>query len=158
MVKTLERDRYALCEKHVIVPFCCSYQVYRYLAGCFGLISCRHYLRHHCHLSQLSENFTLETSFPSKTTLRFLQRFGLFHYPFPRYAKMNEWRASPGCLNRTFAGIQRETHRRLVSTVTTNIFEAETRNFDRKFFKSVKTCMVCEVICGQSHWKGGGRP
>ena len=44
MVKTLERDRYALCEKHVIVPFCCSYQVYRYLAGCFGLISCRHYL------------------------------------------------------------------------------------------------------------------
>ena len=23
---------------------------------------------------------------------------------------MNEWRASPGCLNRTFAGIQRETH------------------------------------------------
>ena len=45
MVKTLERDRYALCEKHVIVPFCCSYQVYRYLAGCFGLISCRHYLR-----------------------------------------------------------------------------------------------------------------
>ena len=45
MVKTLERNRYALCEKHVIVPFCCSYQVYRYLAGCFGLISCRHYLR-----------------------------------------------------------------------------------------------------------------
>lgn len=44
MVKTLERHRYALCEKHVIVPFCCSYQVYRYLAGCFGLISCRHYL------------------------------------------------------------------------------------------------------------------
>ena len=44
MVKTLERDRYALCEKHVIVPFCCSYQVYRYLAGCFGLISCRRYL------------------------------------------------------------------------------------------------------------------
>ena len=44
MVKTLERDRYALCEKHVIVPFCCSYQVYRYLADCFGLISCRHYL------------------------------------------------------------------------------------------------------------------
>ena len=44
MVKTLEGDRYALCEKHVIVPFCCSYQVYRYLAGCFGLISCRHYL------------------------------------------------------------------------------------------------------------------
>ena len=44
MVKTLERDRYTLCEKHVIVPFCCSYQVYRYLAGCFGLISCRHYL------------------------------------------------------------------------------------------------------------------
>lgn len=46
MVKTLERHRYALCEKHVIVPFCCSYQVYRYLAGCFGLISCRHYLGH----------------------------------------------------------------------------------------------------------------
>ena len=45
MVKTLERHRYALCEKHVIVPFCCSYQVYRYLAGCFGLISCRHYLK-----------------------------------------------------------------------------------------------------------------
>ena len=45
MVKTLERDRYALCEKHVIVPFCCSYQVYRYLAGCFGLISGRHYLK-----------------------------------------------------------------------------------------------------------------
>ena len=45
VVKTLEGDRYALCEKHVIVPFCCSYQVYRYLAGCFGLISCRHYLR-----------------------------------------------------------------------------------------------------------------
>ena len=45
MVKTLEGDRYALCEKHVIVPFCCSYQVYRYLAGCFGLISCRHYLK-----------------------------------------------------------------------------------------------------------------
>ena len=45
MVKTLERDRYTLCEKHVIVPFCCSYQVYRYLAGCFGLISCRHYLK-----------------------------------------------------------------------------------------------------------------
>ena len=44
MVKTLERDRYALCEKHVIVPFCCSHQMYRYLAGCFGLISCRHYL------------------------------------------------------------------------------------------------------------------
>ena len=44
MVKTLEGDRYALCEKHVIVSFCCSYQVYRYLAGCFGLISCRHYL------------------------------------------------------------------------------------------------------------------
>ena len=44
MAKTLEGDRYALCEKHVIVPFCCSYQVYRYLAGCFGLISCRHYL------------------------------------------------------------------------------------------------------------------
>src|SRR5699024_2414803 len=44
VVKTLERHRYALCEKHVIVPFCCSYQVYRYLAGCFGLISCRHYL------------------------------------------------------------------------------------------------------------------
>lgn len=44
MVKTLERHRYALCEKHVIVPFCCSYQVYRYLAGCFALISCRHYL------------------------------------------------------------------------------------------------------------------
>ena len=34
--------RYA--KKHVIVPFCCSYQVYSYLAGCFGLISCRHYL------------------------------------------------------------------------------------------------------------------
>ena len=45
MAKTLEGDRYALCEKHVIVPFCCSYQVYRYLAGCFGLISCRHYLK-----------------------------------------------------------------------------------------------------------------
>ncbi len=44
MAKTLEGDRYALCEKHVIVPFCCSYQVYRYLAGCFDLISCRHYL------------------------------------------------------------------------------------------------------------------
>ena len=44
MVKTLEGDRYALCEKHVIVPFCCSYQVYRYLAGCFGLISGRHCL------------------------------------------------------------------------------------------------------------------
>ena len=44
MVKTLERHRNALCKKHVIVPFCCSYQVYRYLAGCFGLISCRHYL------------------------------------------------------------------------------------------------------------------
>ena len=45
VLKTLERHRYALCEKHVIVPFCCSYQVYRYLAGCFGLISCRHYLK-----------------------------------------------------------------------------------------------------------------
>lgn len=45
MVKTLEGDRYALCEKHVIVPFCCSYQVYRYLAGCFGLISGRHCLK-----------------------------------------------------------------------------------------------------------------
>ena len=44
MVKTLERDRYALCEKHVIVPFCCSHQMYRYLAGCFGLISGRHCL------------------------------------------------------------------------------------------------------------------
>ena len=44
MVKTLERDRYALCEKHFLFPFCCSYQVYRYLAGCFGLISGRHYL------------------------------------------------------------------------------------------------------------------
>ena len=44
MVKTLERHRNALCEKHVIVPFCCSHQMYRYLAGCFGLISCRHYL------------------------------------------------------------------------------------------------------------------
>ena len=44
VVKTLERDRYALCEKHVIVPFCCSHHMYRYLAGCFGLISCRHYL------------------------------------------------------------------------------------------------------------------
>lgn len=47
MVKTLEGDRYALCEKHVIVPFCCSYQVYRYLAGCFGFISCRHYLEYY---------------------------------------------------------------------------------------------------------------
>ena len=46
MVKTLEGDRYALCEKHVIVPFCCSYQVYRYLAGCFGLISGRHCLEY----------------------------------------------------------------------------------------------------------------
>ena len=44
MVKTLERDRYALCKKHFLFPFCCSYQMYRYLAGCFGLISCRHYL------------------------------------------------------------------------------------------------------------------
>ena len=45
MVKTLERDRYALCEKLFLFPFCCSYQVYRYLAGCFDLISCRHYLK-----------------------------------------------------------------------------------------------------------------
>lgn len=44
VVKTLERDRYALCEKYFLFPFCCSYQVYRYLAGCFGLISGRHYL------------------------------------------------------------------------------------------------------------------
>ena len=32
------------CKKHFLFPFCCSYQVYRYLAGCFGLTSCRHYL------------------------------------------------------------------------------------------------------------------
>ena len=37
--------RYA--KKHFLFPFCCSYQVYRYLAGCFGLISCRHYLMIH---------------------------------------------------------------------------------------------------------------
>lgn len=56
MVKTLERHRYALCEKHVIVPFCCSYQVYRYLAGCFGLISCRHYLDQDFEGAEVSES------------------------------------------------------------------------------------------------------
>lgn len=58
MVKTLERDRYTLCEKHVIVPFCCSYQVYRYLAGCFGLISCRHYLKYHIDLAIVRKYLT----------------------------------------------------------------------------------------------------
>ena len=44
MVKTLEGDRYALCEKLFLFPFCCSHQMHRYLAGCFGLISGRHCL------------------------------------------------------------------------------------------------------------------
>ena len=44
MVKTLEGNRYALCEKLFLFPFCCSYQMHCYLAGCFSLISCRHYL------------------------------------------------------------------------------------------------------------------
>lgn len=65
MVKTLEGDRYALCEKHVIVPFCCSYQVYRYLAGCFGLISCRHYLINRCVLAEAG----VEIQIPSGTYL-----------------------------------------------------------------------------------------
>ena len=44
MVKTLERHRNAICKKYFLFPFCCTYQVYRYLAGCFSLISCKHYL------------------------------------------------------------------------------------------------------------------
>ena len=44
VVKTLEGDRYALCEKLLLFPFCCSHQMHRYLAGCFGLISGRHCL------------------------------------------------------------------------------------------------------------------
>ena len=44
MVKTLEGNRYALCEKLFLFPFCCSYQMHCYLAGCFNLIFCRHYL------------------------------------------------------------------------------------------------------------------
>ena len=48
MVKTLEGDRYALCEKLFLFPFCCSHQMHRYLAGCFGLISGRHCLERAC--------------------------------------------------------------------------------------------------------------
>ena len=44
MVKTLEGDRYALCEKLFLFPFCCSYQMHCYLAGYLSLIFCRHYL------------------------------------------------------------------------------------------------------------------
>ena len=44
VVKTLERDRYTLCEKLFLFPFCCSYQMHCYLAGCFSLISGKHCL------------------------------------------------------------------------------------------------------------------
>ena len=43
-LKRRRGNRCALCEKLFLFPFCCPYQVHRYLAGCFDLISCRHYL------------------------------------------------------------------------------------------------------------------
>ena len=55
MVKTLEGDRYALCEKLFLFPFCCSHQMHRYLAGCFGLISGRH-----CLITQSDIDFDAE--------------------------------------------------------------------------------------------------
>ena len=65
MVKTLEGDRYALCEKLFLFPFCCSHQMHRYLAGCFGLISGRHCL-------VIIANIIYETILPILNTVDFI--------------------------------------------------------------------------------------
>ena len=77
MVKTLEGDRYALCEKLFLFPVCCSHQMHRYLAGCFGLISGRHCLAILLQNPSSNQKKTLRSAYFKPLFSVFIIRFSL---------------------------------------------------------------------------------